>query len=165
MEKDNETTIKNTDVRFLRLWDLYRGLLTDTQRDIADLYFDCDLSLGEIAEMKGVSRQGVSDCLHKCRLKLDAAEEKLHFAKLLDEESLAYSLYRTRVLRWADQQEKLHPEWQTALNELKKIKGSDEEMTIEITTENTTLPTTEITTVNTTVITTKTTTDDKKSEE
>jgi hypothetical protein len=131
MENGGETTIKNTDIRFLRLWDLYRGLLTETQREIADLYFDCDLSLGEIAEMKGVSRQGVSDCLHKCRRKLEDAEKKLHFAKLLDEESLAYSLYMTRVNRWAEEQEVLHPEWQTALNELKEIKGADEGITIE----------------------------------
>jgi hypothetical protein len=132
MENDGGNTFKNTDIRFLRLWDLYRGLLTETQREIADLYFDCDLSLGEIAEMKGVSRQSVSDCLHKCRQKLEDADEKLHFAKLLDEESLAYSLYRTRVLRWAEAQGALHPEWQTALDELKAIKGSDEEITIEI---------------------------------
>ena len=55
--------MKNDDLRFLRLWDLYSPLLTKTQREITDLYFNYDLSLGEIAEQKGVSRQSVSDCL------------------------------------------------------------------------------------------------------
>ncbi|MBO7297598.1 MAG: DNA-binding protein, partial [Clostridia bacterium] len=48
------------DLAFLQLWDLYSPLLTATQREITDLYFNYDLSLGEIAEQKGVSRQSVS---------------------------------------------------------------------------------------------------------
>lgn len=69
------------DVYFLRLWDLYSPLLTATQREITDLYFNYDLSLGEIAEQKGVSRQSVSDCLHKCRKQLENYEDKLGFLK------------------------------------------------------------------------------------
>ena len=42
------------DLHFLRLWDVYHGLLTKTQREITNLYFNCDLSLAEIAEEKGV---------------------------------------------------------------------------------------------------------------
>ena len=59
------------DLNFLQLWDLYSPLLTPTQREITDLYFNFDLSLGEIAEQKGVSRQSVSDCLNKCRKQLE----------------------------------------------------------------------------------------------
>ena len=59
------------DLHFLRLWDLYSPLLTATQKEITDLYFNYDLSLGEIAEQKGVSRQSVSDCLQKCRKQLE----------------------------------------------------------------------------------------------
>ncbi len=73
------------DITFLRLWDLYSPLLTETQREITDLYFNYDLSLGEIAEQKGVSRQSVSDCLHKCRKQLEKYEQKLGFAKTLEE--------------------------------------------------------------------------------
>ena len=65
------------DLHFLQLWDTYSPLLTQTQREIADLYFNYDLSLGEIAEQKGVSRQSVSDCLQKCRKQLEKYEEKL----------------------------------------------------------------------------------------
>ena len=73
------------DLHFLRLWDLYSPLLTETQREITDLYFNYDLSLGEIAEQKDVSRQSVSDCLQKCRKQLEKYEEKLGFEKTLSE--------------------------------------------------------------------------------
>ncbi len=73
------------DLRFLRLWDLYSPLLTDNQREVTDLYFNFDLSLGEIAEQKGVSRQSVSDCLQKCRKQLEEYEGKLGFSKTLGE--------------------------------------------------------------------------------
>ncbi len=73
------------DLHFLRLWDLYSPLLTKTQREITDLYFNYDLSLAEIAEQKGVSRQSVSDCLQKSRRQVEEYEEKLGFAKILAE--------------------------------------------------------------------------------
>ena len=73
------------DLQFLRLWDLYSPLLTATQREITDLYFNYDLSLGEIAEEKGESRQSVSDCLQKSRKQLEKYEEKLHFAQITEE--------------------------------------------------------------------------------
>ena len=73
------------DLQFLRLWDLYSPLLTATQREITDLYFNYDLSLGEIAEQKGVSRQSVSDCLNKSRKQLETYEQKLGFLKTMAE--------------------------------------------------------------------------------
>lgn len=73
------------DLEFLRLLDLYSPLLTATQREITDLYFNYDLSLAEIAEQKGVSRQSVSDCLNKSRKQLVSYEEKLGFARTLQE--------------------------------------------------------------------------------
>ncbi len=90
------------DLDFLKLWDLYSPLLTATQKEVGDLYFNFDLSLGEIAEQKGVSRQGVSDCLQKCRKQLERYEEKLGFSKTLDELSLEYSAYMTCVNRWIE---------------------------------------------------------------
>ena len=85
------------DLQFLKLWDLYSPLLTATQREITDLYFNYDLSLGEIAEQKGVSRQSVSDCLQKCRKQLESYEEKLQLGKALTELSREYSAYMTQV--------------------------------------------------------------------
>ena len=73
------------DLEFLKLWDIYSPLLTKTQQEITNLYFNCDLSLAEIAEEKGCSRQSVSDCLNKCRKQLQDLEEKLRFSKRLTE--------------------------------------------------------------------------------
>ena len=73
------------DLHFLRLWDLYSPLLTATQKEVTDLYFNYDLSLGEIAEQKGVSRQSVSDCLNKSRKQLESYEAKLGFLKTVAE--------------------------------------------------------------------------------
>ena len=94
------------DLKFLQLWDLYSPLLTPTQREITDLYFNYDLSLGEIAEQKGVSRQGVSDCLNKCRKQLEKYEEKLGFLKAMQDLSSEYSAYLTQVNRFLSENEK-----------------------------------------------------------
>lgn len=107
------------DLHFLRLWDLYSPLLTPTQKEITDLYFNYDLSLGEIAEQKGVSRQSVSDCLHKCRKQLERYDEKLKFDQMLTDLSREYSAYMTEVLRWRKAQETAHPEWKEELQTLK----------------------------------------------
>ena len=96
------------DLHFLRLWDIYNPLLTETQREVTDLYFNCDLSLAEIAEQKGCSRQSVSDTLQKARRLMEEYEEKLHFSRFLTESSLAQSLMMTNLVNWA--KENLAPE-------------------------------------------------------
>ena len=107
------------DLHFLRLWDLYSPLLTATQREITDLYFNYDLSLGEIAEQKGVSRQSVSDCLNKCRRQLENYEAKLSFMQTLDELSHEYSAYMTAVERWINATTNTRPEMGKELSKLK----------------------------------------------
>ncbi|MBO5045607.1 MAG: DNA-binding protein [Clostridia bacterium] len=69
------------DLNYLQLWDRYSALLTEHQKEVFELYYTYDLSLSEIAEQKGCSKQSVSDTLAKCRLLLDEYEEKLHFNK------------------------------------------------------------------------------------
>ena len=59
------------DLKYLQLWDAYNPLLTEHQREICELYYLCDLSLTEIAEQKGISKQSVSDTLAKSRALLD----------------------------------------------------------------------------------------------
>ena len=116
------------DLNFLRLWDLYSPLLTATQKEITDLYFNYDLSLGEIAEQKGVSRQSVSDCLQKCRKQLEKYEEKLKFAKALDELSLEYSAYMTETGRWVARMREARPDLKIELDALEeKLHGVHKE--------------------------------------
>ena len=90
------------DLHFMRLWDKYSPLLTKTQQEITDLYFNYDLSLSEIAEQKNCSRQSVSDCLNTCRKKLEKYEEKLRFHYALTEACLAQSFFATDVGKWAE---------------------------------------------------------------
>ena len=106
------------DLRFLRLWDLYSPLLTATQREITDLYFNYDLSLGEIAEQKGVSRQSVSDCLQKCRKQLETYEEKLQFDKAMGELSDEYLAYQATVSRWIEEKKRSAPQFSAEVEEL-----------------------------------------------
>jgi predicted DNA-binding protein YlxM (UPF0122 family) len=106
------------DLHFLRLWDLYSPLLTEKQREITELYFNYDLSLGEIAEQKGVSRQSVSDCLNKSRKQLEEYDEKLGFDELLTKGDRAFSAYITSVERFIQKHEN-DPTFKTEIAELK----------------------------------------------
>ena len=63
------------------LLDLYGDMLTDKQRDVMELYYDQDLSLGEIAEHEKITRQGVRDSIKRGEAYLLEMEEKLHFAE------------------------------------------------------------------------------------
>lgn len=62
---------------FIELFDVYGELLTENQKEVCRSYLEYDLSLGEIAEDKGVSRQSVSDCLKKSCRRLKEFEEIL----------------------------------------------------------------------------------------
>lgn len=66
---------KNLDVAILL--DFYGGMLTDKQRDVIDLYYNQDLSLSEIAEHEGITRQGVRDSIKRGEVFLFELEEKL----------------------------------------------------------------------------------------
>lgn len=59
----------------------YGGMLTDKQRLVLQLHCEEDLSLGEIAQEAGVSRQGVHDMLTRAADKLFDMEDKLGMAR------------------------------------------------------------------------------------
>lgn len=60
------------------LFDFYGELLTEHQKEIYGQFITEDLSLGEIAEEAGISRQGVHDLVRRCSQTLKGYEEKLH---------------------------------------------------------------------------------------
>lgn len=60
------------------LYDFYGELLTEHQRTIYEDFVLNDLSLSEIAEEQGISRQGVHDLIKRCDKLLAGYEEKLH---------------------------------------------------------------------------------------
>lgn len=68
-------------IQISMLLELYGKLLTETQADTADLYYNQNLSLGEIAEELNITRQGVRKNLVYAEKKLFDFEEKLCFLK------------------------------------------------------------------------------------
>lgn len=62
---------------FTMLLDVYGALLTEKQRDTLDFYYNEDLSLSEISEELGITRQGVMNCIKKCEQRLLELEETL----------------------------------------------------------------------------------------
>ncbi|MGE4283353.1 MAG: YlxM family DNA-binding protein [Clostridia bacterium] len=69
---------KNLEISIL--YDFYKELLTDKQADAVDLYYNQDLSLGEISELMNITRQGVRDCIKRGEKLLLEMEEKLGLA-------------------------------------------------------------------------------------
>lgn len=63
------------------LFDLYGPALSERQRDVLQLYYNDDLSLAEIAEDTGITRQGVRDAIKKAEKELADLEERLGFLK------------------------------------------------------------------------------------
>jgi len=68
------------------LLDFYGQLLTPRQYEIMDLHYNSDLSLGEIAEELGISRQGVHDSIRKAKQTLTSYENRLGLAKRFREQ-------------------------------------------------------------------------------
>lgn len=62
----------------IELFEEYKNLLTDSQKNIFLDYYMYDLSLSEIAENNNISRAAASDSIHKSLAKLFEYEEKLH---------------------------------------------------------------------------------------
>ena len=68
MAKDLENTI---------LFDVYGSLLTEKQRETLEYYYNDDLSLGEISEETGITRQGVMNCIKTSEARLAELEEQM----------------------------------------------------------------------------------------
>jgi len=99
------------------LFDYYAELLTEKQKTYFDLYHNQDLSLAEIAEETGISRQGVHDALSKAEQALLEFEQKLGcFAK---EQRLHTQL---QIIREAAEELQGTPQADRILNAVRELK-------------------------------------------
>ncbi len=87
------------DFRYVELFELYQGLLTDRQRQMFSSHYCYDLSLSEIAEPDGNTRQSVYAVVKNVKAKLDEYESALGLYKknqklmeLANEEGLSQEL-------------------------------------------------------------------------
>ena len=72
--------MKEKSVQMTILFDFYGDILTDKQRELFDLYYNEDLSLAEISEHMGITRQGVRDGVIRAEEILRNFEDKLGLA-------------------------------------------------------------------------------------
>lgn len=63
------------------LLDVYGEFLSEKQRDLVSLYYNDDLTLSEIAENEGITRQGASDLIRRAEQQLIKYEEKCGYCK------------------------------------------------------------------------------------
>ncbi len=71
------------------LLDLYGAVLTDKQRALVDYYYNDDLSLSEISENEGITRQGARDGIKRAEAQLKEWEEKLGLLEKRREQTAA----------------------------------------------------------------------------
>ena len=80
------------------LFEQYKELLTDKQKEIVALYYEEDYSLGEISENLNVSRQGVYDTLKRSEKILRDYEEKLHLVSKIQEQEKNIKIIKDKII-------------------------------------------------------------------
>ena len=73
--------MKSQAYRMALLYDFYGDVLTPRQKEFYDLYYNEDLSLAEIAENNGITRQGVRDVIVRAEAILTDLEDKTGLIK------------------------------------------------------------------------------------
>ena len=69
------------DLYISTLLDVYGEFLSEKQKNITEHYYNEDLSLSEIAENEGITRQGVNDLIKRSEMQLRSMEEKCRYAE------------------------------------------------------------------------------------
>ena len=102
--------MKNQAYRMALLYDFYGDMLTDRQKEFYDLYYNEDLSLAEIAENYGITRQGVRDVIVRAEAILTEQKEKTGIIKrfhkmqqqFLEVEEAVNAIAQRNEQRWQD---------------------------------------------------------------
>lgn len=79
------------------LYDFYGGLMPAPQQRVVELYINDDLSLSEVADILGISRQGVRDSLNRAARKLRGYEQQLGLLRMYRERAAAADQIRAAV--------------------------------------------------------------------
>ena len=104
--------MKNQAYRMALLYDFYGDMLTDRQKEFYDLYYNEDLSLAEIAENYGITRQGVRDVIVRAEGILTELEDKTgivrRFLRMKEQfaqmESAVEAIAKRNEDRWQDEE-------------------------------------------------------------
>ncbi len=121
------------------LYDFYGELLTPHQRSIYEDAVFNDMSLGEIAEERGISRQGVHDLIKRCDKILQGYESKLHlvekFARAKDTVRKIVQLTQSECSTATDMEDggQDHPMMPEVLQQrMEQIRGLSEDLMREL---------------------------------
>lgn len=99
------------------LFDFYGELLTENQKQVYEEFVLNDYSLSEIAEERGISRQGVHDLVRRCSKQLNSYEERLH----LVEKFLYVKEHVNHIQQLTSQYEQM--DMKTLLSQIEQITG------------------------------------------
>ena len=99
------------------LFDFYGELLTENQKQVYEAFVLNDYSLSEIAEERGISRQGVHDLVRRCSKQLNSYEERLH----LVEKFLYIKEHVNHIQQLTSQYEQM--DMKTLLSQIEQITG------------------------------------------
>ena len=110
-----EVLEKNVEISMLL--EMYGNLLTEKQIEFLDSYYNNDLSLSEIAENNGITRQATRDNIKKGEQKLFEYEEKLGFMKktMLQEQKISDIIEKITKIKTKSSDKKV----QTILEEVR----------------------------------------------
>ncbi|MDR1892337.1 MAG: DNA-binding protein [Oscillospiraceae bacterium] len=84
------------------LLDIYGPCLTEKQRELVTYYYNDDLSLSEIAENEGITRQGVRDAVKRSETLLLKLEEELGFYARQRENAKRVATIRDSMVKIAE---------------------------------------------------------------
>ena len=79
------------------LMDFYSALLTPRQKQITEMYYQDDMSLSEISEELGITRQGVHEALRKAEGQLIETEKKLGLVERFDSSKKCFMYIISRL--------------------------------------------------------------------
>ena len=86
------------DLSLLRLFDFYGGLLGDAAKEQFEMYYQNDLSLSEISELTGISRQGVRSNLTRAADQLRGYEKVMRLAEHAETADAAFERMRRLII-------------------------------------------------------------------